>query len=175
MPALRDDRPRRGRVKPGARWRQMLPPPGAPDVLYLIDLSGYVFRAYHAIAPLSNSKGEPTHATYGTVAMLQKLVSERKPAYLASRWTRPARPFARARPATTRRHAPRARRTSSLQMQRSREIVEAYASRSFSATASRPTISSPPSAERAVAAGLCVVIVGARQGPDAARSTTTAS
>ena len=57
-----------------------LPPPGAADVLYLIDFSGYVFRAYHAIAPLSNTKGEPTHATYGTVAMLQKLIGERKPA-----------------------------------------------------------------------------------------------
>src|SRR6266545_2290026 len=53
-----------------------LPPPGSPDVLYLVDLSSYVFRAYHAIAPLSNTKGEPTHATYGTVAMLQKLVGE---------------------------------------------------------------------------------------------------
>ncbi len=35
-----------------------LPPRGAPDVLYLVDLSGYVFRAYHAITPLSSSKGE---------------------------------------------------------------------------------------------------------------------
>ena len=35
-----------------------LPPPGSEDVLYLVDLSGYVYRAYHAIAPLSSSKGE---------------------------------------------------------------------------------------------------------------------
>ena len=60
-----------------------LPPPGAEDALYLVDLSGYVFRAYHAIAPLSNSKGEPTHATYGTTAMLQKIVDGRKPAFFA--------------------------------------------------------------------------------------------
>ncbi len=51
-----------------------LPPAGAHDVLYLIDFSGYVFRAYHAIAPLSSARGEPTHATYGTVAMLQRLI-----------------------------------------------------------------------------------------------------
>src|SRR5271165_7451033 len=64
---------------PGSR----LPPPGAADVLYLIDLSGYVFRAYHALPPLSSSRGEPTHAVLGTVNMLQKVVGERKPHMLA--------------------------------------------------------------------------------------------
>ncbi|MGH7269022.1 MAG: DNA polymerase I, partial [Polyangiaceae bacterium] len=49
------------------------------DVLYLIDLSGYVFRAYHGLPPLSSSRGEPTHAVLGTVNMLQKVVAERKP------------------------------------------------------------------------------------------------
>jgi DNA polymerase-1 len=56
-----------------------LPPAGADDVLYLVDLSGYVFRAYHALPPLSNSRGEPTHAVLGTVNMLQKVVAERRP------------------------------------------------------------------------------------------------
>lgn len=60
-----------------------LPGPGTEGVLYLIDLSGYVFRAYHAIAPLSSSKGEPTHAVMGTVNMLQKVVNERRPHMLA--------------------------------------------------------------------------------------------
>jgi len=57
----------------------LLPPPGANDVLYLVDLSGYVFRAYHALPPLSSSRGEPTHAVLGTVNMLQKVVAERRP------------------------------------------------------------------------------------------------
>src|SRR5580700_2908307 len=56
-----------------------LPEGGAADVLYLVDLSGYVFRAYHALPPLSSSRGEPTHAVLGTVNMLQKVVSERRP------------------------------------------------------------------------------------------------
>ncbi len=60
-----------------------LPPPGSEDVLYLVDLSGYVYRAYHAIAPLSSSKGEATHAVLGTVNMLQKVVNERLPAMFA--------------------------------------------------------------------------------------------
>ncbi len=60
-----------------------LPPPGSEDVLYLVDLSGYVYRAYHAITPLSSSKGETTHAVLGTVNMLQKVVNERLPAMFA--------------------------------------------------------------------------------------------
>ena len=60
-----------------------LPAAGAPGVLYLVDLSGYVFRAYHAIAPLSSSRGEVTHAVMGTVNMLQKVVNDRRPAMFA--------------------------------------------------------------------------------------------
>jgi DNA polymerase I len=50
-----------------------LPKPGAPDVLYLIDLSSYLLRAYHAIAPLTSPSGEPTHAVHGLVNMLERL------------------------------------------------------------------------------------------------------
>ena len=61
-----------------AQPQPSLPQPGAEDALYLIDLSGYVFRAYHALPPLSSSRGEPTHAVLGTVNMLQKVVGERR-------------------------------------------------------------------------------------------------
>ena len=59
----------------------VLPPPGDPKTLYVMDLSGYVFRAYHAIPPLSNSRGEPTHAIHGVTAMMNKLVTQRRPTY----------------------------------------------------------------------------------------------
>ena len=58
-------------------------PPAAPDVLYIVDLSSYVLRAYHAIAPLSSPTGEPTHAVHGTVSMLERLVRQCRPALLA--------------------------------------------------------------------------------------------
>ena len=58
-------------------------PAAAPDVLYIVDLSSYVLRAYHAIAPLSNPAGEPTHAVHGTVSMLERLVRQCRPAMLA--------------------------------------------------------------------------------------------
>src|SRR5262249_35910158 len=44
------------------------------------DLSSYVLRAYHAVAPLSSPSGEPTHAVHGTVTMLDRLFRERRPA-----------------------------------------------------------------------------------------------
>ncbi len=56
-----------------------LPKPGDPETIYVIDISSYVFRAYHALPPLSNSKGEPTHAVAGVSSMLHKLLREREP------------------------------------------------------------------------------------------------
>src|SRR5262245_36099174 len=58
-------------------------PAGADDVLYLVDLSSYVLRAYHAVAPLSNAKGEATHAVHGAVSMLERLLREKRPALFA--------------------------------------------------------------------------------------------
>ncbi len=52
---------------------------GSPDVLYLIDISGYVFRAFHAIQPLSSPSGEPTNAILGTVNMIERLVKQCDP------------------------------------------------------------------------------------------------
>jgi DNA polymerase-1 len=60
-----------------------LPPPAAADTLYVLDLSGFVFRAYHAVAPLSNSKGEPTHAVHGVASMLVRLIGKTKPVFFA--------------------------------------------------------------------------------------------
>lgn len=60
-----------------------LPPVGDPKVCYVLDLSGYVYRAYHGLRPLSNSKGEVTHAVMGVANMLARLVREQRPKYLA--------------------------------------------------------------------------------------------
>ncbi len=51
--------------------------------LYLIDGSSYIFRAYHAIRSLSNSKGFPTNAIYGFTNMIFKFLKDYKPDYLA--------------------------------------------------------------------------------------------
>jgi len=50
--------------------------------IYLIDGSAYIYRAYHAIRELSNSKGLPTNAVFGFTKMLLKLIEEKSPKYL---------------------------------------------------------------------------------------------
>lgn len=42
-----------------------------------------MYRAYHALPPLLNAKGEPTGAVYGVIQMLRKLVKSYKPEYMA--------------------------------------------------------------------------------------------
>ena len=50
--------------------------------LYLIDGSSNIYRAYHALRNLTNSKGFPTNAIYGFTSMLVKLLQEHNPQYL---------------------------------------------------------------------------------------------
>ncbi len=51
--------------------------------LYLIDGSAYIYRAYHAVAPLTNSKGLPTNAVFGFANMIRRLINEKQPGYIA--------------------------------------------------------------------------------------------
>src|SRR5436309_4439435 len=52
-------------------------------VLYLIDGSAYLYRAFFALPDLSTTTGVPTNAVYGFTTMLQKIIRERRPQYLA--------------------------------------------------------------------------------------------
>jgi len=56
-----------------------------PDkkTFYLIDANGYIHRAYHALPPLTNSKGEPVQAVFGFARMLLKILRAGKPDYMA--------------------------------------------------------------------------------------------
>jgi DNA polymerase I len=57
----------------------------APEAtpLVLVDGSSYLYRAYHALPPLTNSRGEPTGAVYGVSNMLRKLLADYEPQYVA--------------------------------------------------------------------------------------------
>ena len=57
---------------------------GSPRVVYLLDISHFIFRAYHALPPLNTSTGLPTNAVHGVAAMLEKLIREKKPRYLGA-------------------------------------------------------------------------------------------
>lgn len=103
-----------------------LPPPGAENVLYLIDLSGYVFRAYHAIAPLSSSKGEPTHAVMGTTNMLQKVVAEKRPHLCAVAMDSRGKTFRHELDERYKAHRPAPPPDLSQQMARCEQVVRAF-------------------------------------------------
>jgi DNA polymerase I len=51
--------------------------------LYLVDAHAYLHRAYHALPPLTNSKGEPVGALYGFARTLLQLANRDKPEALA--------------------------------------------------------------------------------------------
>src|SRR5438034_10549594 len=56
---------------------------GARPRLYLIDGSGYVYRAFHALPGLGTTRGVPTNAVYGFTNMLAKLLREERPRHVA--------------------------------------------------------------------------------------------
>ena len=51
--------------------------------LVLIDAFAILHRAFHAIPPLTNKKGQPTNAVYGFVSMILRVITDLKPDYLA--------------------------------------------------------------------------------------------
>jgi 5'-3' exonuclease len=51
--------------------------------LFLIDGNSFCYRAYYAIRPLTNSKGQPTNAIYGFITMINKIIKENSPEMLA--------------------------------------------------------------------------------------------
>ena len=55
----------------------------APNPLVLVDGSSYLYRAFHAFPPLTNSAGEPTGAMYGVLTMLKSLISQVQPSHIA--------------------------------------------------------------------------------------------
>jgi len=53
------------------------------EQLVLIDGSGYIFRAFHALPPMTRGDGTPVNAVYGFTGMVMKLVDDLAPAHVA--------------------------------------------------------------------------------------------
>ncbi len=61
--------------------------------LLLVDGSSYLYRAFHALPPLTNSQGTPTGAVLGVLNMLNKLMKEESPERVAVVFDAPGRTF----------------------------------------------------------------------------------
>lgn len=105
---------------------QGLPDKGDPNTIYVIDISSYVFRAYHALPPLSNSKGEPTHAVAGVSSMLLKLLREHEPQTLIVAMDSKGRSFRKELFEGYKANRPPPPPDLEQQMERVREIVQAW-------------------------------------------------
>ena len=67
--------------------------PPAPEKLLLVDGSSYLYRAFHAMPSLTNSKGEQTGAIYGMTNMLRRLLREYKDHHMAVVFDAPGKTF----------------------------------------------------------------------------------
>ncbi len=71
----------------------MEPRMSVPPDLILVDGFSYLYRAFHALPPLANSRGEPTGAVHGVLNMLHKLLRDFPGTRLAVVFDAPGRTF----------------------------------------------------------------------------------
>jgi DNA polymerase-1 len=69
-----------------------MPLPERPD-LVLIDASSYLYRAFYALPPLTNSAGAPTGAVHGVLSMLLKFLREFTPPHIGVVFDAPGKTF----------------------------------------------------------------------------------
>ncbi len=63
------------------------------DSLYIVDALNFLFRAFHALPPLTTKRGVPTGAVYGLCQMLLRIEREQKPTHLCVVFDAPGRTF----------------------------------------------------------------------------------
>jgi len=136
-------------------------PAGARDVVYLVDLSSYLLRAYHAVAPLSAPNGEPTHAVHGTVTMLERLYREQKPHLLAIAMDAGRSTFRKEIYADYKANRPPAPDDLRVQIGRAEEIIRASGLTVWKQQGVEADDLIATAATRAAENGLRVVVVGA--------------
>lgn len=66
---------------------------GDPEPVFLIDASSYLYRAYHALPPLTAPDGLPVQVVFGCARMLLKLLRIAQPHYVAAVFDAPGRTF----------------------------------------------------------------------------------
>ncbi len=98
----------------------------AREEILLIDGSAYIFRAYHAMGGLSNSKGFPTGAILGFTNMLMKTLKDKRPERIAVVFDAPGPTFRLQKYAAYKANRPQAPEDLVIQIPKILELVEAY-------------------------------------------------
>jgi len=127
--------------------------------LYLIDVSGYYYRAFFALPPMSTSEGQPTNAIYGFTTMLQKLLKEQKPDYLAAVLDCPEPTFRHEVYQDYKAHRPKMPDELSAQIPHMKDVITAFSIASIEKSGFEADDVIGTMARQAEAAGLDVVII----------------
>lgn len=98
----------------------------AGKVLFLLDISSYIYRAFHAIRGLSTSQGLPTNAAFGVTSMLLKVLKERRPEYLALVFDTKAPTFRHERYPEYKAHRPPMPEELAVQLPYIQQIIQAF-------------------------------------------------
>ncbi len=61
--------------------------------IYIVDGSAYIYRAYHAIRSLNNSKGLATNATFGFANIINRILKEKEPTHMVVAWDSKGKTF----------------------------------------------------------------------------------
>lgn len=96
------------------------------EEIFLIDGSAYIFRAYHAIGGLSNSKGFPTGAIFGFTNMIMKTLRDKTPSRIAVIFDAPGPTFRHERYPAYKANRPEAPQDLKAQIPKILELVQAY-------------------------------------------------
>ncbi|MGC8659089.1 MAG: DNA polymerase I [Desulfomonilaceae bacterium] len=96
------------------------------DEIFLIDGSAYIFRAYHAMGGLSNSKGFPTGAIFGFTNMLMKTLRDKNPSRIAVVFDAPGPTFRHEKYPLYKANRPQAPQDLVIQIPRILDLVRAY-------------------------------------------------
>lgn len=135
--------------------------PACDDVVVIVDFSSHLFRAYHAIRPLSSPTGEPTHAVYGVVTMLERLVKEIRPKRLAIALDSGRKTFRSEIYADYKANRPEPPEDLVQQIRRANEVVRAFTPHVWQKDGYEADDLIATAVRRARAAGLRTLIVGA--------------
>ncbi len=128
-----------GRSRPGAAALTTDIETMTTRKLLLVDGSSYLYRAFHALPPLTNSQGTPTGAVLGVLNMLSKLMKEESPERVAVVFDAPGRTFRDDLFDQYKAHRPSMPDDLRSQVQPLLDAVAHWASRCCALPASKPT------------------------------------
>ncbi len=96
------------------------------NLLLLLDSNSILHRAFHALPPLFNSKGEPTQAIYGGLRIVFKVLKEFSPKYLASAFDLPVPTFREEMFKEYKAQRPKTPKELTFQIEKFKEVLKAF-------------------------------------------------